>query len=183
MFEKTTVGNSLQDQLFKAGLANKKQAVKARKAQNNKEKLQRQGKAVTDEAAELAEKARQEQVARDRELNRIKQVEAEAKAVKAQIRQLIKLNQIEERGDTEFSFTHGTQIKSLHLRNEHRDALIKGQLAIVTLDDNYAIVPATVSDKISQRDESLMVLRHSPNDEAPIDDEYADYEVPDDLMW
>lgn len=177
------MGNSLQDQLFKAGLANKKQAVKARKAQNNKEKLQRHGKVVTDEASELAEKARQEQVERDRELNRLKQQEVEAKAVKAQIRQLIKLNQIEERGDTEFSFTHGSQIKSLHLKNEHRDALIRGQLAIVTLDNNYAVVPAAVSDKISQRDESLMVLRHSASDDAQTDDEYADYQVPDDLMW
>lgn len=177
------MGNSLQDQLFKAGLANKKQAVKARKAQNNKQKLQRQGKVVTDEVSELAEKTRQEQVAKDRELNLIKQQEAEAKALKAQIKQLIKLNQIEERGETEFSFTHGTQIKSLRLKNEHRDALVNGQLAIVTLDKGYAIVPAAVSDKIMQRDDSVMVLRNSSTDDTPADDEYADYEVPDDLMW
>lgn len=177
------MGNSLQDQLLKAGLANKKQAVKARKAQHNKQKLKSSGKAVKDESELLAEKALAEQAERDRELNRIKQQEAEAKALQAQIRQLITLNQITDRGETEFSFTHGSSIKTLMLQTEHRDALIKGQLAIVTLRNEYAIVPAAVSDKIIQRDESLLVLRNSADEDAGADDEYADYQVPDDLMW
>ena len=177
------MGNSLQDQLLKAGLANKKQAVKARKAQHNKQKLKSAGKLEKSEAEELAEKSREEQVARDRELNRIKQAEAESKAVRAQIKQLITLNKIEERGETEFSFTHGSSIKSLALQNNHKDALVSGQLAIVYLNDEYAIVPAAVADKIAQRDETLVVLRNSSKEEVAADDEYADYQVPDDLMW
>jgi len=43
------VSKSLQDQLLKAGLANKKQAVRAKKAKNSKEKLKRAGKEVDDE--------------------------------------------------------------------------------------------------------------------------------------
>jgi len=177
------VGNSLQDQLLKAGLANKKQAVKARKAQHNKQKLKSAGKLVKSEAEELAEKARDEQIAKDRELNQIKQAEAESKAVRAQIKQLITLNKIDERGDVEFSFTHGTSIKSLSLQSQHKDALVRGQLAIVTLNDNYAIVPAVVADKIVQRDDSLLVLRNSSDDETTTSDDYADYKVPDDLIW
>ena len=177
------MGNSLQDQLLKAGLANKKQAVKARKAQHNKQKLKSAGKLEKSESEELAEKAREEQIARDRELNRIKQADAETKAVRAQIKQLIDLNKIQERGEVEFSFTHGSSIKTLALQTEHKNALVKGQLAIVHLDNEYAIVPSAVADKIAQRDESLLVLRNSSNDESNANDEYADYEVPDDLMW
>lgn len=176
------MAKSLQDQLLKAGLANKKQAVKARKAQHSKQKLKSAGKLEKSETEVLVEKSREEQVARDQELNRVKQAEAESKAVRAQIKQLIDLNKIDERGEVEFSFTHGSSIKSLALKTEHRDALVRGQLAIVNLNDQYAIVPAAVADKIAQRDDSLLVLRNSSDDEAA-DDEYADYQVPDDLIW
>lgn len=178
------MGNSLQDQLLKAGLANKKQAVKARKAQHNKQKLKSAGHVVKDEAEILAEKAQQEQVERDKELNRQKQEAANAKAVQAQIKQLITLNQIEERGEIDFRFTHGSSIKSLMLEAAHRDAVVKGQLCVVTLEKSYAIVPTAVADKIAQRDETVVVLRNTNSDDADtVEDEYADYQVPDDLMW
>jgi len=54
------MSKSLQDQLLKAGLANKKQAVKAKKAKNNKEKLKREGKEVLDEVQEAVQKAEQQ---------------------------------------------------------------------------------------------------------------------------
>ncbi len=55
--------NSLQDQLFKAGLASKKQAVKAKKAKNTAEKNLRQNANVVSETAELAKKAEAEKPA------------------------------------------------------------------------------------------------------------------------
>ena len=177
------MGNSLQDQLLKAGLANKKQALKARKAQHNKQKQKSAGKLEKNETELLVEKTREEQVAKDRELNRIKQAEAEAKAVQAQIKQLIDLNKIEERGDVEFSFTHGSNIKSLALQTHHKDALVIGKLAIVNLNSQYAIVPTAVADKIAQRDESLLVLRNTASEDTDTTDDYAEYQVPDDLMW
>lgn len=177
------VGNSIQDQLLKAGLANKKQAVKARKAQNAKQKLQRTGKGVKDESTVLAEEASQRQTERDKALNKAKQAEAETKAVKAQIKQLIELNQISERGEVEFSFTHGSSIKMLALQKNHRDALISGHLAIVTLDNQYSVVPAPVCDKICQRDDSVLVLRNTSSETDNADDDYAGFEIPDDLMW
>lgn len=177
------MGKSLQDQLLKAGLANKKQAVKARKAHNAKQKLNRTGKAVKDEATVLAEEAQKNQAERDKALNKAKQAEAEAKAVNAQIKQLIELNQITERGDLDFSFTHGSSVKSLALEKSHRDALVKGQLAIVTFNNKYSVVPAAVCDKICQRDDTVLVLRNTHSENESTDDEYAEYEIPDDLMW
>jgi len=177
------VGNSIQDQLLKAGLANKKQATKARKAQHNKQKLKASGVNVVDESERLAEKAKQEQIERDRELNRVKQQQMDERAIQAQIKQLIEMNAIDERGDVDFRFTDGASIKSLLLQKAHRDALSDGKLVIVRLGESYAIVPPPVADKIAQRDESLIVLRNDAASDEAMDDEYADFKVPDDLMW
>ncbi len=68
--------------------------------------------------------------------------------------------------------------------------LIKGRLAIARLtaesgnDSEYAIIPAVVADKIAQRDASYIVLNCELSQEAKDeDDPYADFVIPDDLMW
>ena len=62
--------------------------------------------------------------------------------------------------------------------------LIKGQIAIAKLGESYELVPAPVAQKIQQRDESLIVLLNTKSTDAiEEDDPYADYQIPDDLMW
>jgi uncharacterized protein YaiL (DUF2058 family) len=178
------MAKSLQDQLKQAGLANQKQVVKARKAKNTKEKMQRKGNAVVDETAELVRQRDAEKLARDKALNEEKNRAAEQKAIQAQIQQLIELNAISERGDVEYRFDHNGVIKSLLLDAEHRQALIRGALAIVGKDDNLSLVPAQAASKIAERDDNwLVVMNKRDEGSEDTDDEYADYEVPDDLMW
>lgn len=177
------MGKSLQDQLLKAGLASNKQAAKARKAQNNKRKQKAAGVAEASESEILVQKAQQEKVERDRELNRTKQEVAEAKAVQAQIRQLIEMNRITERGEIEFSFTDESTVKTLMLQEQERKLLISGRLAVLRIDDNYEIVPRPVAEKIAERDASVLVLQNNQSEEDSADDEYADYKIPDDLIW
>ena len=178
------MGKSLQDQLLKAGLANNKQAAKARKAHNNKRKQKAAGVAVASESEILAKQAQEEKVARDRELNREKQRLAEEKAVQAQIRQLVEMNRITERGEIEFSFTDKSKVRTLMLQEQERAQLISGRLAILALDDRYEIVPRPVADKIAERDNSVLVLQNEKSgDDDAVDDEYADYKIPDDLIW
>ena len=179
------MGNSIQDQLMKAGLANKKQEVRARKAKNTREKMQRKGHDVVDEAKELARRAEAEKAARDRELNRARTEEAERRAVAAQVRQLVAMNRVAERGDVEFRFTEGTAIRTLLVREPQRRALVAGSLAVVSLDGRHDIVPRAVADKIAERDPAAVVLRNERDApaEGDADDEYAGYEVSDDLMW
>ena len=180
----TIMAKSLQDQLLKAGLANQKQAVRARKAKNNKEKLQRTGKASEDDTAAQVRAAETAKRERDRELNRQKQAAAEQRAIQAQIRELVSLNRITERGETEFRFTEGSVVRTLLLQEPQRLALVRGTLAIVSLDDRHDLVPRKVAMKISERDATVVVLCNDPTDDAgESDDEYADYQVPDDLMW
>lgn len=178
------MGNSMQDQLRQAGLANKKQEVRARKAKNTREKMQRKGHEVVDEVKELASKAQQEKVERDRALNRARMDEAERRAVAAQVRQIVELNRITERGDSEFRFTEGTAIRTLMVEEKQRRALANGSLAIIGIDGRHDIVPRKVADKIAERAPDAIVLRNQRTPEAAdFEDEYASYEVPDDLMW
>ncbi|MFA7097728.1 MAG: DUF2058 family protein [Gammaproteobacteria bacterium] len=54
------------------------------------------------------------------------------------------------------------------------------------LNGRYDIVPKDVADKIRQRDAAYVVERQGQGQEPqPPDanDPYADYQVPDDLMW
>lgn len=179
------MAKSLQEQLKQAGLANQKQMVKARKAKNTKEKMQRKGNEVVDETAESIKQSDAENLARDKALNEQKHKLAEQKAVQAQIREIISLNAIDERGDVEYRFDHAGVIKTLMLTAEHRKAVIRGALALVGKDDKLSILPAQAAEKIAERDASWLVLLNERGaaDDQDADDEYAGFEVPDDLMW
>jgi len=177
------MGNSLQDQLLKAGLANKKQAVRAKKAKNSKEKLKRTGKEVEDESEVLARQAQQEKLAKDKALNDEKNRQAELAAVQAQIKQLISLNRISQRGDVEFRFSEGSTIKTLLLTEAHRNAVVSGALAIVKQAEQYDVIPRKAAEKIAERDEACVLVCNEATDELAEEDEYAEFKIPDDLMW
>lgn len=179
---------SLRDQLLKSGLANQKQAKKAEKEVNKQQYQQTKGSAKTDdEIKRLAEQARIEQAERSRELNRQQREQAEAKAIQAQIRQLIEMNKISTAGaEIAYQFADQNKVKSLYVTPKLQDQLIHGIIAIVRDNDSYALIPKQVSDKISQRDPSHIVLLNTKTASANTpaeDDPYAAYQVPDDLMW
>ena len=175
------MAKSLQDQLKQAGLASQKQIVKARKAKNTKEKMQRKGAEVVDETAESVKRLEAEKLERDRALNREKTLASERKA---QIRQIIELNTISERGEVKYQFDHNGVIKMLMLSDEHRQALVRGSLAIVGQADELTLVPAKAAEKIAERDASWLVVQNQRDESSgESDDDYAGYAIPDDLMW
>ena len=107
------MAKSLQDQLLAAGLVDKKKAKKAAKDLKKQDHLQRTGQDnELDSAKQKAETARKEKAARDRELNRQKETEAQKKAIAAQIRQLILTNAVEsEQADIKYQFVDGKKVK------------------------------------------------------------------------
>ncbi|STP21687.1 nucleoprotein/polynucleotide-associated enzyme [Escherichia coli] len=65
--------------------------------------------------------------------------------------------------------------------------MVVWRLARLLVDNNnegeYAIIPASVADKIAQRDASSIVLHSALSaEEQDEDDPYADFKVPDDLI-
>jgi len=179
------MANSLHKQLLKAGLADEKQVNKAKKAKQRKEKAQRHGKKIPeDEAARLARLAKARETERNRELNRKKNEEAARKAIIAQIRQLIEMNQLpREGGEIAYNFTDAGKIQRIHVTEKQHAELSRDQLAIVKLDNRYELVPLGVAEKIGLRDASFIVERSAAESRDIEDDPYADFKVPDDLMW
>ena len=176
------MSNSFGDQLLKAGLVKKDQLNKAKKSKH-KQKKAKKGE-VVNEAAESARRVAAEKAARDRELNRQQKEAVERKAIQAQIRQLVEMNRLpRDDGEMGYNFQDGTAIKKLFVAEEVHDKLGRGLLAIVRFDAGYEVIPSVVAEKIKLRDESCIVSNAARQPEDGDDDPYADYKVPDDLMW
>ncbi len=172
---------SLQDQLLKAGLANKQQANKV-KAQKRKENKQN-SKPAANEAQQL-EQARLEKAARDKELNKQRDLEKARKAVEAEVRQLIEHHklQIHPSAETPYRFVDGTLIKNIYVTPDIINQLARSQLAIAKLDEKYHLIPAETADRVETRLEGY-IIRIKKDEKPAEDDPYAAYQIPDDLMW
>lgn len=176
---------SLQDQLLKAGVIDQKKAKAIKKEKTKQARQQLKGKPVVDESKAAAQQALAAKAARDREINRQKEAEAEARALRAQIAQLVSMNRIDRgNGDVPYQFTDDRKIKKIHITTRLQQQLVSGVIAIVRFDEGYELVPASVADKIRQRDEKTVVLHNTrSSSEIEEDDPYAEFQIPDDLMW
>jgi uncharacterized protein YaiL (DUF2058 family) len=179
------MANSFGDQFLKAGLVNKTRLSKAQKSKKKQEKLRNKQKVeVVDAAAVAARQAAEKKVARDRELNRRQKAEAERRAIQAQVRQLIEMNRVpRDDGELGYNFQDGKAIRKIFVTEAVHDKLARGLLAIARLDDAYEVIPSVVAEKIMLRDESCIISNATTQLESGEDDPYADYKVPDDLMW
>ncbi|CBG89542.1 conserved hypothetical protein [Citrobacter rodentium ICC168] len=175
---------TLQEQMLKAGLVSSKKMAKV-------QRTAKKSRVQAREAREAVEENKKAQLERDRQLSEQQKQAVLAKELKAQVKQLIEMNRITvTRGDISFNFTDNNLIKKIDVDKLTQTQLINGRLAIARLAmDNsgecqYAIIPASVADKIAQRDADSIVLNSalSPEEEDE-DDPYADFKVPDDLMW
>jgi len=178
---------SLQEQLLKSGLATNAQAKAVKSDKRKQTQQQRKNNvAVVDEAKELAIKAQAEKVERDRELNQLRKQQEAQKELLAQVRQLIALHrQALDPDGAAYNFTDQQKVKTLYVSAKIREQLVNGRVAIVKLDDSYAIVAAEVAEKIQARlPERVIVFNQQTNSDNPqVDDPYAAFQVPDDLMW
>jgi uncharacterized protein YaiL (DUF2058 family) len=166
---------SLQDQLLKAGLVDNKKANKIKKSKHKQVKQQQKNKIETPDAVKLA--ARQA-------LNRQRKADAERKATAAQVRQLVEMNrQRKDEGDIAYSFTDGKRVKRISVSDAQLKQLSNGRLCIIKLDDEYELIPTLVAEKIRLRDKRTQILSNQPTEIPNADDPYADFKVPDDLMW
>jgi uncharacterized protein YaiL (DUF2058 family) len=189
-YTETNMAGSLQDQLLGAGLINKK---KAKKIKNQKhqaiKKSRKTNTELTNEAALLAEKAIEDERRRSRELNEQRKREAEKKAIAAQIRQIIEMNSIEMAHNEHtiaYNFTDRNIVKTLHVSEQNHNLVGRGRIAIAKLDDTYYLIPKEAANKIIERESETIVLLNDSTkleDDGEVDDPYADYQVPDDLMW
>ncbi|MBH2726427.1 DUF2058 domain-containing protein [Serratia marcescens] len=175
---------TLQEQMLKAGLVTSKKMAKV-------QRTAKKSRVQAREAREAVEENKKAQLERDKALNEQQKQAALSKEYKAQVKQLIEMNRIVlAKGDIGFNFTDGNLIKKILVDKATQTQLINGRLAIARLvvenqeECEYAIIPASVADKIAQRDAASIVLHSAlSQEEQDEDDPYADFKVPDDLMW
>lgn len=177
--------NSLQDQLLKAGLVDSKKVSAANKEKRKQEKQERKHKIETiDETKESVQQALLDKAEHDRQLNFQRDEEARAKAIIAQIKQLIETTQLSRDGaELTYNFTDGTKIKKILVTEAILNQLSNGRLAIVKFDEKYFVVPKAVAEKIKLRDAAYVVVSNVLQTNDDDDDPYAEYKIPDDLMW
>ena len=175
--------NAFQEQLLKAGLVTKQQVNKANKDKQKRQKQHPKKKSGKPNGLTQAQLAAQQKAARDRELNLKREQQAKLKALSAEIDQIIRENALarDDNCDIAYNFEHRQKVHRLYINTEMRQQLINGRLGIARIEGRYELVPLTVAEKIQQRNDKRVIIMKSEEETA--EDEYADYKIPDDLMW
>jgi uncharacterized protein YaiL (DUF2058 family) len=177
--------NPLQEQLLKAGLVKKDKVAQVVREQTK----QRQGKApVAGDAERIdAQRVQAERAERDRAIAAERNAQAQAKELRAQIRQIVETNKVKREGEIDYRFTDGNAIKSVLVNEALRKQLANGALVIARHDAGYELLPRAAADKVHARDPSMIVLDHGAAGTAQGDSEddeyYKQFQVPDDLTW
>ncbi len=180
--------NPLQEQLLKAGLVKKSKVAAVAREQNKA----RHAKAppAPNEIQLEAERARAEKVERDRALAAEQKAQSRISELRAQARQIIEDKKLARAGEVEYRFTADGAIRTLLVNEALRKQLSSGALVIARLGERHELLPRAAADKVRERDASLIVLDHGlgategTDDPTSEDDAYyAQFEVPDDLVW
>lgn len=184
------MAKSLQEQLLESGLAKPKQAKKARreKAQKGKAARQQGGQPAEDQALgrEIAA-AQAAKRRRDRELNERQKTQRAAREREAAIVQIIETNRVATGGQASdavaYNYTVEKRIRRIDVSDAQRRELAAGRLGIVRYRGVSSLVPRATAERLRESIPDRVWLV-TPNDEPPDpEDPYADYPVPDDLMW
>lgn len=167
------MGNSLQEQLLKAGLINTKQVKKAKheKRITKQQTKQTKGKKASDKNIPIKEDSitREERLAheqRNRELNHQRNEEKKRREALAQVRQLIKTNRLtlEERDDDEpYYFVVGKRVKKMFISEQISNKLTSGRLAIANQDGKFEIIPDNVARQITNLNPKSLLVFNDPD--------------------
>jgi len=168
---------------LKAGLVDKNKANKTSKEQRKKSRQQRNSKEVT-----VSPEDRQRQLeaaTRDRELNQRRDEARKQREIAAQIKQLVDNHRhprSNDENDRPFYFDNKGKVKQMYVSAETHKMITAKKLSIVNCNGVFELVPTDIAEKIRQRNPSLVI---ELPEEQPISDNdpYAEYQIPDDLMW
>lgn len=182
---------SLREQLLAAGLGTKKQAKQIDDQQRQQQRQQArrppEKKAAAEQKKAAPSPAHAAKAQRDRDLNRVRQEEAERRARWAQVKQLVEQHAI-ARPDAEecFNFVDRGKVRRLYVNPELRERITSGSVVIVRCEGRYQVVPADIAARIGEREPRAVVALNQSMDKPPEtaeDDPYKDFVVPDDLRW
>lgn len=183
------MAGSLQDQLLNIGVVDKKKVKKSQHQQRKNDNKARQavksGKKLEPRMTQQQiEQSAREKQRRDLELNKQRDAERAEKALLAEVRQIILQHTvaIPKEADVAYNFGRDNKIKTIYTTVEQQKQLILGQLAIAVFAEGHVLIPDKIAEKIESRLPD-MVIRIKPEKVLNEGDPYANYHIPDDLMW
>jgi hypothetical protein len=180
------MGNPFQEQFLKAGLVTEKQVRQANQKKNKRKPQQpKKQRGQPDQATLKAREAAARKAEHDRKLNLRKQEQSRKKAISIEIDQLIRDNRIERGKACEigYQFEHRGKINKLYVDAKMKQQIIDGKLGIARIEGRYELVPLSTAQKIQQRNDQRVVLFDALAETPDPQDPYAEYQVPDDLVW
>lgn len=102
------------------------------------------------------------------------------------LRQIIRANRIDRAyAGVPYRFTEGARVREIAVTGTQQGRIARGELAVVSDGQRCELVPAKVARRVRGIDPGAVLVLNSGDgrDEPAGDDPYADYRVPDDLMW
>jgi len=179
---------SLQEQLMNSGLVNKQ---KAKQAQTEKRRQAKQKKKKGTVVVSDLQKAVQEktELQRQKDLadNQETQQQLAIRAAHGKLIQMIAQHcEKDYQGELDYHFTYENKVKRIAVTPSIQQGLIKGAFAICVLNDEFYLINKEAAEKLRAIDESVLVALHDQTEhsiENDEDDPYAEFAIPDDLMW
>ncbi|MCG9712183.1 DUF2058 domain-containing protein [Shewanella insulae] len=180
------MANPFQEQLLKAGLVSKQKVrdAKTQKRRDRKAKVDDGSEALKQEIAAK----KQAQIEKDKALNEKRFAEA---MEKGQVRGLITEFKrcaiaVPKDAELKFNYTLGTKIFSVYVTEKLQSQLLNGQLGIVRHEEVSYLVPHKLAERVNLLVPDWCGYLWQAEDASQVveeDDPYADYVIPDDLMW
>jgi uncharacterized protein len=195
---------SLQDQMLKLGLVTEDQLRDARekpkhvrKGPNNKGSkgkgphnkgpgAKRKGKPRPDPAR--AQEQRAKPKPKPAPARNGDTLDPEERALRKRVHTMIADATIaREEAEVPYHFVKGSRVKRLYVTQEQRDQLAAAQLAVAAMKGRHYLIPMAVAKEVKALIPPYFIAMGNSQDpvdaDTEVDDEYADYQVPDDLMW
>jgi uncharacterized protein YaiL (DUF2058 family) len=165
------MGLSIQEQMLKAGLVDKKQMKKADHEKKMKDKkIRKAGDSFKDSDKQRLHQQQAERAEQDRKLNAQRAQQAQQKADQSAAQQLIATNRLSvEEGDVIYHYVAGGKIKKTSVSQDIADKLDEGKMGLAMHNGELVLVPAETVNKVLQRDQDSILAY---NDPADVDDEY-----------
>lgn len=165
------MGLSLQEQLLKAGLVDKKQLKKADHDKKVQAKKKRKvGESFADRSALRLQQQQAERAKQDQLLNAQRNQQAQQKADQAAAQQLILTNRLPvAEGEVGYHYVAGGKIKRIAVLQTIADQLADGRLGLARYNHELVLLSAETVQKVLQRDKDAILAY---NDPAQSEDEY-----------
>ncbi|PKG58094.1 DUF2058 domain-containing protein [Shewanella sp. GutDb-MelDb] len=180
------MANPFQEQLLKAGLVSK-QKVRDTKTQKRRDKKAKVDDGSDELKQEIAAK-KLAQIEKDKQLNEKRFAEASEKGlVRGLVTEFKKLAITPSRSaEIKFNYTFEKKIFSLYVDDKLQAQLLNGRLGIIRHEDLSYLAPHKLVERVNLLVPAWIGYLWTQEDNVTAveaDDPYADYVIPDDLMW